>query len=127
MPEAQNAPGCPLLLVADDEPFVLEVLAQIAAEAGWRVRTTRDGHHLLRLASAHPDAAAILLDVRMPGPGSSTLIRALRHSHPSARLLLMSGDPGLLTGHHADDVLAKPFAPEDLLAALHHRHLSSAA
>lgn len=127
MPEAQNAPDRPLLLIADDEPFVLEVLYEAAADAGWEVRTTRDGHQLGDLAAAEPHAAAILLDVRMRGPGAEPLLRTLRRTHPAARLVLMSGDPLALPLRGADAVLAKPFSLDELLDALATPHPAAAA
>lgn len=119
MPEAPHAAYRPLLLIADDEPFVLDVLAQIAREAGWRVRTVRDGDALLAAAAASPAIDACLLDVRMRGPGCDRLLDRMRRAHPEARLVIMSGDPGTLRGRDADAALAKPFSPGELLGALH--------
>jgi len=118
MPSAQNAPTVPLLLLADDEPCVREVLAQLAARSGWRVRTAHDGASLLELAAGSPDADAILMDARMPGPGPEALLRTLRLRHPEARLILMSGDPEHTRSAFADARLAKPFSPAKLADTL---------
>jgi len=127
MPSAQNAPTDPLLLLADDEPCVRDVLAHFAARLGWRVQTAADGPALLALAARAPRAAAILLDARMPGPGPEALLRALRVSHPHAQLVVMSGDPARMAGTLADARLTKPFSPVQLEAALQAPLLAEAA
>lgn len=127
MPSAHSAPEHPLLLLADDEPFVLDVLEQIAAQAGWAVATARDGDSLLALAGAAAHVTAVLMDVHMPGPGVEAMLRQLHARHPHARLLVMTGDSGASIPDAADAMLYKPFGAAAMRAVLRHRPLVEAA
>jgi CheY-like chemotaxis protein len=54
------------VLVADDDPSVLEVVAKILREPGYAVLTAHDGYEAIRiLADWHIDL--MLADIRMPG------------------------------------------------------------
>lgn len=127
MPSAHSAPATPLLLLADDEPFVLDVLEQIASAAGWNVVTARDGDSLLGLAEAAEHVTAVLMDVRMPGPGVEAVLDVLRARHPDARLLLMTGDSFASVPDAADAILYKPFGAAAMRAVLRYRPLVEAA
>lgn len=112
----------PLVLVADDDERVLELLKGALAGQGWRVVTAVDGDEAIRRARAErPDVA--VLDVRMPRKDGFEVCDWLRHDpeDPQVPIVLVSvaGDAdsrieGLARG--ADDFLAKPFSPKELIA-----------
>ena len=110
--------GIPHILVVDDDDRLRDLLRRYLAEHGHVVLTARDA----REAAATLQAAAvdlIVLDVMMPGLNGLDFTRQLRETRSVPILLLTAqGAPddriaGLEAG--ADDYLAKPFEPRELL------------
>jgi two-component system, OmpR family, phosphate regulon response regulator OmpR len=107
------------LLVVDDDTRTRELLRRFLAERGYRVATAADAAE----AQAQLDAVAfdlVVLDVMMPGEDGMSFVKRLRHAqrHTPVVLLTARGETadriaGLASG--ADDYLAKPFEPEELL------------
>lgn len=109
------------ILVVDDDPALCELLAEYLGESGFVVTTTGDGVAMRRALAKHtPDA--VILDLMLPGEDGLTLARELRGQSEVPILMLSArGDEvdrvvGLEVG--ADDYLAKPFSPRELLARL---------
>jgi two-component system phosphate regulon response regulator OmpR len=107
------------LLVVDDDPSVREMLAEYLGGHGYAVRTAADGSAMrAELDSELPDL--VLLDLRLPGEDGLTLARFLREQYDLGIVMVTaSGDTidrvvGLELG--ADDYVAKPFDPRELLA-----------
>ncbi len=113
----------PTVLVVDDEPAILALLAEVLGRAGFVVVTAGGGEEAVA-AYRRGRIDLVLLDVRMaPWNGPWTLCE-LRRLDPRVRAAFMSGDAG---GYTADDLLAlgalrvfaKPFGSSDgLVAAL---------
>ena len=110
------------ILVVDDDPAMCELLAAYLGQNGLLVETAGDGQAMRRaLAAGLPDA--IVMDLMLPGEDGLALIRELRgHSMLPILMLSARGEEvdrviGLEVG--ADDYLAKPFSPRELLARLH--------
>ena len=115
------------ILVADDDPDVMEILIYTLEPEGFRVITATDGDTALALARAeYPDV--IVLDWMMPGQDGLQVCRALR-ADADPRLadvpvVLITGRTDAAdtaTGFDAGvtDYLTKPFKPSVLLARLH--------
>ncbi|HTM21681.1 MAG TPA: diguanylate cyclase [Kofleriaceae bacterium] len=110
------------ILIAEDEPGAREALAELLADAGYRVRSAAGGAQALALA--HGDPPELLIsDVMMPDMDGFELARRLRADHPDefVPVILISGlgDPdrrahGLDLG--ADDYMVKPIDFDELLA-----------
>ncbi len=110
------------ILVVDDDPALRDLLAEYLTVNGLIVGTVCDGAAMRRsLAKDMPDA--IVLDLMLPGEDGLSLVRELRtHSQVPILMLSARGEEidrvvGLEVG--ADDYLAKPFSPRELLARLH--------
>jgi len=112
----------PVVLVADDDEDVLELVAAVLEEEGYEIETARDGLEALdRLSTRRPDLA--LLDVRMPGVDGVELSRRIRRN-PRTRdvpVILLSAlvhakyvARGFAAG--ATDYIRKPFSPNELIA-----------
>ncbi|MCF8183947.1 MAG: response regulator, partial [Polynucleobacter sp.] len=109
------------VLVVDDDPALRELLADYLTANGLVVEAVGDGAAMRRaLAGGMPDA--IVLDLMLPGEDGLSLARGLR-THSDVPILMLSarGEEidrviGLEVG--ADDYLAKPFGPRELLARL---------
>ncbi|MDZ7594378.1 MAG: response regulator [Thiobacillus sp.] len=109
------------ILVVDDDPGMRTLLEAYLGDSGFTVATAMDGAAMWQaLARGMPDA--IVLDLMMPGEDGLSLARRLR-SQSNVPILMLSarGEEvdrvvGLEMG--ADDYLAKPFSPRELLARL---------
>lgn len=118
MPEKQ------LILVAEDEDDVRELVVMNLRRAGFSICEARNGIDALKMAREHhPDA--IVLDVMMPGRDGLQVCHEIRQDLAMGRvpviMLTAKGMPGdriagLETG--ADDYLAKPFSPKELVLRL---------
>jgi DNA-binding response OmpR family regulator len=79
-----------LVLVADDDASVLQVLTRHLTEAGYRVLGAADGLETERLAhESRPDV--ILLDIYMPGKDGLALLKHFREHLPATGVLVMTG------------------------------------
>ena len=109
------------ILVVDDDPGMRTLLEAYLGDSGFTVETAANGVAMwLVLDRGMPDA--IVLDLMMPGEDGLSLARRLR-SQSNVPILMLSarGEEidrvvGLEMG--ADDYLAKPFSPRELLARL---------
>lgn len=107
------------VLVVDDEPKIVEVVADYLRNAGFSVTTAADGESALASARARPPDL-VLLDLGLPGLDGLDVARDLRRSSPVPIIILTArGEEtdrvlGLELG--ADDYLVKPFSPRELVA-----------
>ncbi|HEY8198547.1 MAG TPA: response regulator transcription factor [Candidatus Limnocylindrales bacterium] len=107
------------ILVVDDEPGIVTVVRDYLEHGGFSVVTASDGPGALRLAATQgPDL--VVLDLGLPGLDGLDVIRELRRTDAVPIIVLTArGDEsdrivGLELG--ADDYLAKPFSPRELVA-----------
>lgn len=112
----------PHILVVDDDREIRDLLGRFLVKHGLRVSTAADGRQM----NAHlKDNAVnlIVLDVMMPGEDGLTLTRNLRAAKnrlPIIMLTAMGEETDRIVGLEmgADDYLAKPFNPRELLARI---------
>ena len=116
---AMESPPRPRVLVVDDDPALRQLLHDYLGLSGYRVDAAEGGEQMRRcMAQAMPDM--VVLDIMLPGEDGLSLARALRQSSNVPILMLSArGEEidrvvGLEVG--ADDYLAKPFSPRELLA-----------
>jgi two-component system, OmpR family, response regulator len=110
------------LLVVDDEPVIMELLAGALRFAGFDVLTAATGAEALRAAAAsQPDL--ILLDVMMPGCDGFEVIRRIHDSGPRIPVIFLTARDtphdrvaGLSLG--GDDYITKPFSLDEMLARI---------
>jgi len=117
-----TAPGKHLLVV-DDDPKLRELLRRYLSENQFEVSLAQDGPSMTRLIQRQP-FDLIVLDLMLPGEDGLSIIRRLRGANDSTPVIMLTakGDDvdrivGLEMG--ADDYLAKPFNPRELLARIH--------
>jgi PAS domain S-box-containing protein len=104
-------------LVVDDDPDVLDVVAETLRGAGHEVVTAVDGHEAMLLArTLRASLALVVSDVHMPPTDGRALRAALAAELPAVPVLLVSGRADVLADTDGP-VLAKPFRPAELLAA----------
>lgn len=105
------------ILVADDDPNILELVSIQLTKAGYSVQKASNGQEALALIEEeNPDLAVV--DVMMPGMDGYTLTREIRSFTDIPVLLLTAKgeledkEKGFLSG--ADDYVVKPFEPKEL-------------
>jgi len=110
------------VLVIDESPVVRGAAERSLIEAGYEAISAADGREGLRVwREVHPDL--VVADIMMPQRDGIETIMSIRRQQPGAAILATTcfshggtiDFPGLLRRLGADDVLAKPFAPETLL------------
>jgi len=109
------------VLVVDDDQAIRELLAEYLTKNNFSVITAEDGIELdTQLDNNRPDL--IILDVMLPGDDGFTLCQRIRKfSNVPIIMLTANSDEmdrvlGLEIG--ADDYIAKPFSPRELLARI---------
>jgi two-component system phosphate regulon response regulator OmpR len=106
------------LLIVDDDERIRTLLKKFLMRHGFLVTAARDAAHARRIL-AGLDFDLIVLDVMMPGEDGLSLTQSLRETLQTPIMLLTArGETdnrieGLEAG--ADDYLAKPFEPKELL------------
>jgi len=112
----------PVVLAADDDPDVLELVTFRLERSGYTVLQAHDGEEAWTMVrDAHPDLA--VLDVMMPKLDGFELVRRIRADEATKRMpvILLTAraqDPDVQQGFDAgaDDYLRKPFSPGELRA-----------
>ena len=117
MTEGQNQ----RVLVVDDEPDITALVAYHLAKAGYRVTTATNGRDALQAArEERPDL--VVLDLMLPGLSGYEVLADLRRRDETKEVgvILLTArrdEPDRIKGLSlgADDYLAKPFSPQELV------------
>jgi DNA-binding response OmpR family regulator len=117
-----DEPAKPVVLAADDDADILELITFRLERSGYTVLQARDGEEAWHLArTAKPDLA--VLDVMMPKLDGFELTRRLRADEatkgmPIILLTARAQESDVQDGFEAgaDDYMRKPFSPQELRA-----------
>ena len=110
------------ILVAEDDRDIADLIAHYFSRAGWRARLTETGDEALASVRRTP-VDLVILDVMLPGLSGLEVCRALRADKTTAAIPIIMVTAraeesdriiGLEIG--ADDYIAKPFSPNELVA-----------
>jgi len=110
------------ILVAEDDRDIAELIARYLEKSGWDPHVAASGDEALAYARAQV-VDVVILDVMLPGMSGLEVCRALRADRATAAvpiiMLTARGEEadrvmGLEIG--ADDYVAKPFSPNELVA-----------
>lgn len=112
----------PTIYVVDDDAGIRDLLSEYLTAQGFAVRTASGGSELDGLlAEARPEL--VVLDLMMPGEDGLSIARRLKAQAGAPPIIILSAKGedidrivGLEVG--ADDYLAKPFNPRELLARI---------
>jgi DNA-binding response OmpR family regulator len=105
------------ILVVDDEPAMVGMVAALLGEDGYEIVTAYDGEAALRRhADEHPDL--VVLDRRLPKLSGDEVCRRIRAASATP-ILMLTGEKGSeerarLLDLGADDYLEKPFSKREL-------------
>ena len=109
------------ILVVDDDREIRDLIAKFLTKHGYRVTTAADGREMDKML-ADWKIDLVVLDIMMPGEDGLSICRRLRANTPMPIIMLtaMGDDTDRIIGLEmgADDYLAKPFNPRELLARI---------
>ena len=113
-----NPRKAPLILVADDESDIRNLLRILLEKDGYRVQEAEDGVAAVEAVTAHGDVSLILLDIMMPNMDGFAAARALREKTDAPILFLTArssdADKTVAYASGGDDYIVKPFHSTDL-------------
>ncbi|TFF37855.1 two-component system response regulator OmpR [Pseudomonas sp. RIT623] len=120
MTSTANAADGDKILIVDDDPGLSSLLDRFFTSKGFRVRTVPNVEQMDRLL-AREVFNLVVLDLMLPGEDGLSACKRLRASNNQIPIIMLTakGDElsrikGLELG--ADDYLAKPFNPDELVA-----------
>ncbi|OFW47413.1 MAG: hypothetical protein A3J29_22480 [Acidobacteria bacterium RIFCSPLOWO2_12_FULL_67_14b] len=110
-------PFRPVLLVVDDEPGILAIVARVAQAGGFEVVTRTRGQTVSELETIKADAA--LVDLRIPGTSGIEILQQIHAHDPACQVILMTGFASIDSAVEAVklgalDYLSKPLNLERL-------------
>ncbi len=110
------------VLVADDDPVIRDMMADILDFEGYAISVARNGYEALQLLRGEEDFL-VFLDIMMPGMSGKDVCAVLE-AEPELRrrhvIVLMSAMDNLeeAASLKVDAILQKPFLVEDLITIL---------
>jgi DNA-binding response OmpR family regulator len=113
-----------LILIADDEQMVRQIVKTALEAYDYRVITANDGTDALSKFAVHQtELAALVMDLEMPHLNGITCLQAMRRINASVPVLIVSGANATDVPHEkikalGATFLAKPFNKTDLLTAI---------
>ncbi len=113
-----------LILVVDDEDYILQSTRAILEMHHYQVLTAKNGAEAIAIYTQHlQDIAVVLVDMMMPDMDGVTVIRVLQEMNPQTRAIAISGLPPQyqqrLEALGIKTLLNKPYTTENLLNSIH--------
>lgn len=109
------------ILVVDDEQIILDLLRRVLSREGYQVTTARHAEDAVSEVNADSYDLAIA-DVDLRQSDGRELMSLIGETSPHTALVVMTGNPEervvRFARDHAQGLLAKPFALEQLLAVV---------
>jgi two-component system, cell cycle sensor histidine kinase and response regulator CckA len=113
-----------LILIVDDEPFILQVVQTVLESHNYKTLMAKDGIEAIALYAEHKDEiSAVLMDMMMPSMDGLTALQTLRKLNPQIRAIASSG---LVANSQISEAanlgikafLSKPYTAQELLDTL---------
>jgi len=114
------------VMIVDDEPDVLDTIAQILVRNGYKIIKAKNGQECLdRLKEEIPDV--ILLDIMMPGLTAKEILKAIEKDSRLSRVKIIfltaihmpeAEEGGLLASKQVVDFIEKPFTIRRMIDAI---------
>jgi len=109
------------ILIVDDDQEIRELLDEYLTKAGYKIQLAADGIEMKQRMLEH-EFDLILLDIMLPGDDGFTLCQYVRKTSnvPIMMLTAVSDETDQIIGLEigADDYVAKPFSPRQLIARI---------
>ncbi|MBS4209302.1 response regulator transcription factor [Bacillus sp. FJAT-50079] len=111
------------ILIIEDEENIRSFILINLKRYGYSVLEAESGEMGLQLLREHHDISLILLDIMMPGIDGFQVCKQIRETNQQIGIIMLTAKTmeldkvqGLLNG--ADDYVAKPFSPNELIARI---------
>ncbi|MBB4285079.1 response regulator [Roseospira goensis] len=113
------------LLIAEDEPSILESLVFILGREGYDIATARDGDDALSQLRTAPATDLLILDIMLPRRNGFEVLKAVRAEPALSGLPVLmltakgqARDRQMAEQMGADAFIAKPFSNQDVVRAV---------
>ena len=111
-----------MIVVADDDKILRQLLTRLLEDEGYEVQTAHDGESAYQCLS-NPKCKAMLLDIRMPGVNGAELLMLMAAEGIDVPVIVMAGFPDFDEAEmkqfpNVKKLFHKPLYPEDVLAAV---------
>ncbi|HUQ84848.1 MAG TPA: response regulator [Candidatus Limnocylindrales bacterium] len=111
------------ILVADDDPAIVDCVKMMLELDGYEVSTTVDGETIFKMEKEYPDL--LLLDIWMSGQDGREICKYLKKKKLTQNIpiIMISANKDakrIAKEAGADDFIAKPFEMEDVLNKVRH-------
>lgn len=103
------------VLVVDDDPQVLELVAGMLEDLGCEVRRARTGTDALAVLANDQRIEILITDINMPGMAGYELAEQAKQVRPHLKAILLSGRE---TDTHGLPLIRKPFMQNDLVRVM---------
>jgi PAS domain S-box-containing protein len=128
--EAENIPRGhgEVILIADDERAIRDLLADSLVEQGYRVLTAANGEEAIKLFQTHGSEIRLLItDNAMPVMDGPRVIHRLRELRPDLPVILATGENRVdaIDRHANVEVVGKPFSLEEMLNSINRALIKS--
>jgi DNA-binding response OmpR family regulator len=115
-------PDSIVVLVVEDDPLIQVLVEEALRDGGYEPKVVQSGEEALKLLQGNVAYRAILLDINLKGIVDGwEVARAAREANPTFAIVYMSGgsaEQWSSQGVPNSILLAKPFAPAQLVTAI---------
>ena len=112
------------ILIAEDEPSILEALTFVLRRAGWTVQTVTDGEAVMN-AVRRESPRVLVLDIMLPKRSGFEVLKQIRTSEATAALPVLvltakgqQQDRQIADEFGADSFVTKPYSNVDVVNAV---------
>src|SRR4051812_46481216 len=119
--ETRLTPEQTVILLADDNPVLRNLIQLRLVKEGYAVLTASDGQEAVEILDTFKDPIHLLVsDVQMPRMDGWTLAETVRRQRPDTKIIVISGAMAttILRENPADALMKKPFVPPALLECI---------
>lgn len=121
--QAPVSPASPIILIADDEPELSDLLSELLESYNYYVVKVKSGTEAIRVISEEIKIDLVILDFNMPGMNGLDTLKRIREINYTVPVILSTGSSGFnneipLAGLNVNATIDKPYDFETMLATI---------